>query len=385
MPVSASRRVAGSKASRTASPQDRASPPWCISSRITSVRRSSVRRRCSSGCGGDLGVGHRDPGVVAADGALGVAERAGPGGCRPGCAASAHWCLRCSVGRDHRDRLDDAGARAARWPPAARRSSCRRRGSPPRGSRARRPVAAGRRRAPPAARRAGRRRCPTGRGGGRRARGGRRRWYSSVRRGYRARQDDMPGSRVAGRTRYRCARACRPGPARRPVAPRRSRAPATQTAAMTASTSEVRAGRRVRRAPAASAAKMRAGGADRQHRAERVADLQRRRVGALLGGRGQLQHQDAQRRECPAPCPSPATVQPTAAVTAGTASLVAAAASPMPASTSRKPSASSTQRGVRSVGRPCSQAPSDQVSAAPVSEARPASSRAPAAARASAG
>ena len=45
VPVSASRRLAGSKASRTASPQESASPAWWISSRITSVRARSTRSR----------------------------------------------------------------------------------------------------------------------------------------------------------------------------------------------------------------------------------------------------------------------------------------------------------------------------------------------------
>ena len=49
VPVSARRRRAGSKASRTASPHERASPAWCTSSRITSVLKRSVRMRCASG------------------------------------------------------------------------------------------------------------------------------------------------------------------------------------------------------------------------------------------------------------------------------------------------------------------------------------------------
>jgi hypothetical protein len=49
VPVSASRRVAPSNASRTASPHDSASPPWWISSRITSVGAASVRAACSAG------------------------------------------------------------------------------------------------------------------------------------------------------------------------------------------------------------------------------------------------------------------------------------------------------------------------------------------------
>ena len=49
VPVSDSRRCAGSKASRTASPHDIASPAWCTSSRITSVLNRSVRIRCASG------------------------------------------------------------------------------------------------------------------------------------------------------------------------------------------------------------------------------------------------------------------------------------------------------------------------------------------------
>ena len=49
VPVSASRRVAGSKASKQASPQDLESPAWWISSMITRVLRASVRLRCSIG------------------------------------------------------------------------------------------------------------------------------------------------------------------------------------------------------------------------------------------------------------------------------------------------------------------------------------------------
>ena len=49
VPVSASRRRAGSNASRTASPQLNASPAWCTSSRITRVLKRSVRIRCASG------------------------------------------------------------------------------------------------------------------------------------------------------------------------------------------------------------------------------------------------------------------------------------------------------------------------------------------------
>ncbi len=49
VPVSASRRVAGSNASWQASPQDFESPAWWISSRITSVLRCSQRLRWSIG------------------------------------------------------------------------------------------------------------------------------------------------------------------------------------------------------------------------------------------------------------------------------------------------------------------------------------------------
>ena len=49
VPVSASRRVAGSNDSRTPSPHDSASPAWWISSRITSVLKRSVRIRIASG------------------------------------------------------------------------------------------------------------------------------------------------------------------------------------------------------------------------------------------------------------------------------------------------------------------------------------------------
>ena len=50
VPVSATRRRAGSNASATASPHDSPSPAWWISSRTTSVRRlCSVRLRCTAG------------------------------------------------------------------------------------------------------------------------------------------------------------------------------------------------------------------------------------------------------------------------------------------------------------------------------------------------
>ncbi len=49
VPVSASRRVAGSNASWQASPQDLESPAWWISSRITRVLRCSHRLRWSMG------------------------------------------------------------------------------------------------------------------------------------------------------------------------------------------------------------------------------------------------------------------------------------------------------------------------------------------------
>ena len=49
VPVSISRRVAGSNASRTDSPQDIASPAWWISSRMTSVLKPSTLIRRASG------------------------------------------------------------------------------------------------------------------------------------------------------------------------------------------------------------------------------------------------------------------------------------------------------------------------------------------------
>jgi hypothetical protein len=49
VPVSISRRTAGSNAALTPSPQERESPAWWISSRMTSVRRVSVRRLCTAG------------------------------------------------------------------------------------------------------------------------------------------------------------------------------------------------------------------------------------------------------------------------------------------------------------------------------------------------
>ncbi len=62
VPVSISRRTAGSNAALTPSPQDRESPAWWISSRITSVRRVIVRRRCTVRRHAHLGVG--DDGAV---------------------------------------------------------------------------------------------------------------------------------------------------------------------------------------------------------------------------------------------------------------------------------------------------------------------------------
>ena len=133
VPVRASRRVAGSNASRTASPQDSASPPWWISSRITSVRAVSVRCRCSAGA---RPPARRSPRRRRSRrrGALAVAERrvqadADPvRGVRP-------LVLEVLGRRDHRDRAGSRGAPAARRRPAARTWSCRRRASRPRGSR----------------------------------------------------------------------------------------------------------------------------------------------------------------------------------------------------------------------------------------------------------
>src|SRR5665647_3417276 len=59
VPVSPSRWVAGSKASRIASPHDRLSPPWWISSRMTSVGAALVRARCNRGLRATR-VGHGD-------------------------------------------------------------------------------------------------------------------------------------------------------------------------------------------------------------------------------------------------------------------------------------------------------------------------------------
>ena len=97
VPVSASRRRAGSKASRTASPHDSASPAWCTSSRITSVLKRSVRMRCASGLAAT-------PAYVSATPTKSLLVRplrpeyAGSSGMPTFAAASAHCVLRCSVG-----------------------------------------------------------------------------------------------------------------------------------------------------------------------------------------------------------------------------------------------------------------------------------------------
>ena len=110
MPVSASRRRAGSNASRTASPHDSASPAWCTSSRITSVLNRSVRIRMRERVDRHAGVGHRDADVVlrwscpcrpAYVGSIGMPARA---------AASAHCGLEVLGRRDDRDPVDDRAA-----------------------------------------------------------------------------------------------------------------------------------------------------------------------------------------------------------------------------------------------------------------------------------
>ena len=60
VPDSSSRRVARPYASRRASPQLSASPPWCTSSRITSVRASSTSALVHGCLHRDLRVGDRD-------------------------------------------------------------------------------------------------------------------------------------------------------------------------------------------------------------------------------------------------------------------------------------------------------------------------------------
>ena len=57
VPVSSRRRVASPKDSRMASPQESASPPWCTSSRMTSVFADSVSRLCRAASHADLRVG----------------------------------------------------------------------------------------------------------------------------------------------------------------------------------------------------------------------------------------------------------------------------------------------------------------------------------------
>src|ERR1700754_4482182 len=95
VPVSARRRVAGSNASRQASPHDLLSPAWWISSRITSVLRCSHRLRCSIG---------RTPTPAYVTATPWYSRPTGPAlYCGSSlipirAAASAHCVLRCSVG-----------------------------------------------------------------------------------------------------------------------------------------------------------------------------------------------------------------------------------------------------------------------------------------------
>ena len=97
VPVRLSRRVAGSNASRTASPQLFASPPWCTSSSTTSVRLRVVRARCSAGWAATPAYVTTtpwksalvEPALLRKPGSRAIPTRA---------AASAHWVLRCSVG-----------------------------------------------------------------------------------------------------------------------------------------------------------------------------------------------------------------------------------------------------------------------------------------------
>src|SRR5215213_199647 len=104
VPVRARRRAAGSNASRTASPHDSASPPWCTSSRTTSVRAASLRARCSSGrlatCAYVTATPSKSrpwlPWAFLNSGSIRMPTR---------WAASAHWRLRCSVGATTTTRL----------------------------------------------------------------------------------------------------------------------------------------------------------------------------------------------------------------------------------------------------------------------------------------
>src|SRR6478735_3583962 len=95
VPVSASRRVAGSNASRQASPHDFESPAWWISSSITRVLRCSHRLRCSIGRTPTPAYVTATPwysllsGPALYSGSSRIPIRA---------AASAHCFFRCSVG-----------------------------------------------------------------------------------------------------------------------------------------------------------------------------------------------------------------------------------------------------------------------------------------------
>src|SRR5690606_2120800 len=95
VPVRASRRAAGSNASRHASPHDLLSPAWWISSRITRVLRCSTRLRCSIGRTPTPAEVTATPwyslpsGPALYSGSSLIPIRA---------AASAHCFFRCSVG-----------------------------------------------------------------------------------------------------------------------------------------------------------------------------------------------------------------------------------------------------------------------------------------------
>ena len=96
VPVSASRRVAGSNASRQASPQDFESPAWWISSRMTRVLRCSHAVAVQHGPHADARV--RDGDARGTPCSSGPALYSGSSLIPIRAAASAHCFFRCSVG-----------------------------------------------------------------------------------------------------------------------------------------------------------------------------------------------------------------------------------------------------------------------------------------------
>src|SRR6266536_1611853 len=97
VPVRASRRTAGSKAAFPPSPQERESPAWWISSRMTSVRRVIVRRRCTWGAMPTWAYVRTAP-WKSAEECTSALRKVGSSWMPTRPAAVDHWFLRCSVG-----------------------------------------------------------------------------------------------------------------------------------------------------------------------------------------------------------------------------------------------------------------------------------------------